>query len=192
MTTIRTTFLSARNTERKRGGTIITLSPSARAPSLPEAAWRVLGNSATVFYGGWADWTNISDGRFKTNIKANVSGLAFINQLRPVTYHLKATALDQFLHSNSKQTSQAVYTKSLAAKRSHCLYRPGGAGSGSRCKKESVLISQVWMPLKNASDTYGLRYDEFVVPLIKAVQELSKENDELQKQIDELKALIKK
>ena len=51
---------------------------------------------------------------------------------------------------------------------------------------------------------YGLRYSDFVVPLVKAVQELSSQNDqlksqneaqqkintELQKQVDELKAMI--
>jgi trimeric autotransporter adhesin len=48
---------------------------------------------------------------------------------------------------------------------------------------------------------YGLRYAEFVVPLVKAVQELHEENTKLkkqltenntalQKQIDELKTLL--
>ena len=31
---------------------------------------------------------------------------------------------------------------------------------------------------KNDKDLYGLRYSEFVVPLVKAVQELSAKNDE--------------
>ena len=50
---------------------------------------------------------------------------------------------------------------------------------------------------KNENDMYGLRYAEFVVPLVKAVQELSKMNkdrdakiDTLQKQINELKAIL--
>src|SRR4029079_10043451 len=50
---------------------------------------------------------------------------------------------------------------------------------------------------KNDKSMYGLRYSEFVVPLVKAVQELSKQNDEqqkinndLQKQIHELKNMI--
>ncbi len=32
---------------------------------------------------------------------------------------------------------------------------------------------------KNQNDLYGLRYDEFVVPLVKAVQELAIKNDSL-------------
>jgi TolA-binding protein len=50
---------------------------------------------------------------------------------------------------------------------------------------------------QDKNDLYGLRYDNFVIPLVKAVQELSKMNDEkdariddLQKQIDELRSVI--
>lgn len=37
---------------------------------------------------------------------------------------------------------------------------------------------------------YGLRYAEFVVPLVKAAQELSAQNDRLQAQINELAGLV--
>jgi hypothetical protein len=37
---------------------------------------------------------------------------------------------------------------------------------------------------------YGLRYAEFVVPLVKAVQELREQNDRLQAQVNELTALV--
>src|SRR6185295_6991322 len=36
---------------------------------------------------------------------------------------------------------------------------------------------------KNDKDLYGLRYAEFVVPLVKAVQELSEKNDEKDKKV---------
>jgi hypothetical protein len=52
---------------------------------------------------------------------------------------------------------------------------------------------------KNENDLYGLRYAEFVVPLVKAVQEqqeiIETQNEklsDLQKQIDELKQLMQK
>ncbi|MCD4696446.1 MAG: hypothetical protein K8S16_09430 [Bacteroidales bacterium] len=41
-------------------------------------------------------------------------------------------------------------------------------------------------PPKNEHDFYGLRYAEFVVPLVKAVQELAKENEELRARIEKL------
>ena len=70
-------------------------------------------------------------------------------------------------------------------------------------KKIGYDFSGVDKP-ENENTPYGLRYSEFVVPLVKAVQELSAKNDELQKQndtqekiisnlqkqIDELKAII--
>ncbi len=56
-------------------------------------------------------------------------------------------------------------------------------------KKIGYDFSGVDAP-KNNNDLYGLRYDEFVVPLVKAVQELSAQNDLLQVQIDQLKKEI--
>jgi len=38
---------------------------------------------------------------------------------------------------------------------------------------------------KNDSDLYALPYAEFVAPLVKAVQELSKQNEELLKRIEQ-------
>lgn len=44
---------------------------------------------------------------------------------------------------------------------------------------------------ENENDNYSLAYGQFVVPLVKAVQELSKQNDDLKKELEELKAMIK-
>jgi len=42
----------------------------------------------------------------------------------------------------------------------------------------------------NAKDNYSLVYDEFVVPLVKAVQEQQAQINELKKELDLLKKLI--
>ena len=59
-------------------------------------------------------------------------------------------------------------------------------------------FSGVGVP-KNGNDLYSLRYSDFVVPLVKAVQELSQQNvqqqlinEQQQKQIDELKSRLEK
>ena len=44
---------------------------------------------------------------------------------------------------------------------------------------------------KNDKDFYGLRYAEFTVPLVKAVQELYKENKELTARVAALEAMVK-
>ena len=54
-----------------------------------------IGNSYTTSIGGYTNWTNISDGRVKKNIKENVPGLAFINKLKPITYNLDLDAADK-------------------------------------------------------------------------------------------------
>jgi len=45
---------------------------------------------------------------------------------------------------------------------------------------------------KNENDVYGLRYAEFVVPLVKAVQELHAENTQLARDLRELRELVEK
>ena len=56
-----------------------------------------IGNSSVTSIGGYANWSNISDLRFKKEIKEDVKGLEFINQLRPVSYILDKEAIDKFL-----------------------------------------------------------------------------------------------
>ncbi|MBP6091851.1 MAG: hypothetical protein KA521_11415, partial [Crocinitomicaceae bacterium] len=43
---------------------------------------------------------------------------------------------------------------------------------------------------QNANDTYAVRYAEFVVPLVKAVQELANENEKLMVRNQELEAML--
>jgi len=38
---------------------------------------------------------------------------------------------------------------------------------------------------------YGLRYADFVAPLVKSVQELAKRNQDLKRQLEKLKVIIK-
>lgn len=54
-----------------------------------------IGNASTSSIGGYENWTNISDGRYKQNINSNVPGLEFINKLRPVTYTLNISAINE-------------------------------------------------------------------------------------------------
>ena len=43
---------------------------------------------------------------------------------------------------------------------------------------------------KNDKDFYGLRYAQFVVPLVKAVQELNEKLDQKQAENDQLRAML--
>lgn len=54
----------------------------------------VIGNTSVNSIGGFAGWSNFSDGRFKKNVREGVPGLEFIELLRPVIYSLDVTALN--------------------------------------------------------------------------------------------------
>lgn len=166
-----------------------------------------VGNSSVTSIGGYVDWTNISDERYKTNIKEDVPGIEFIRLLHPVTYQLDVNSLARKLNEN--RAVDTIGRKVIA--------EPNAFTETSRDEKESITqtgflaqdvekaansigfeFSAVDAP-KNANDLYGLRYSEFVVPLVKAVQEQqaiiesqNKKLQEFQKEIDELRVLLKK
>ena len=78
----------------------------------PGPAWKQRCNK----YRGLANWTNISDGRVKKNIKANVPGLAFINKLKPVTYNLDLDAADKIIQHSSLTRADAKENQRSAEK----------------------------------------------------------------------------
>jgi hypothetical protein len=139
-----------------------------------------IGNSSTTSVGGWAGWSNVSDGRFKRNVKEDVSGLAFINKLRPVTYNLDVHAADAFVgnefsEDNASDASLKI-SEQAKSEKEKIIYSGFIAQEVETAANEiGYNFSGVDAP-KNENDFYGLRYAEFVVPLVKAVQELDQEN----------------
>ncbi len=154
-----------------------------------------LGNIAVTSIGGYAGWTNVSDGRFKSNIKENVPGLEFIKQLNPVTYTLGITGIDTYLHKDQPagdKKSNAALQEDIAARKvkEKIVYTGFVAQDVEKvAKKLGFDFSGVDAP-KNDKDLYGLRYAEFVVPLVKAVQELAAQNDALKDQLAALQTQI--
>lgn len=150
----------------------------------------LFGNPATTFYGGWATWWSFSGGRFKTNVHENVPGLSFINQLRPVTYNIKATALNSFLHKGAAtdltNETNAVYAKALNEKEAITYTGFIAQEVEAAARKTGYNFSGVHKPT-NEKDNYALSYAEFVVPLVKAVQEQQQQIAEMKKEIDLLK-----
>ena len=149
-----------------------------------------VGNPLVASIGGWAGWTNVSDQRFKKNIKEDVKGLEFINALRPVTYTLDQKAIESFLGKNGPSENATQHTPPDAT--------PDILSGFLAQEVETAAMSLgydfsgVDKP-KNDKDYYGLRYAEFTVPLVKAVQELSNTNetmeDKMKGQEDEINSL---
>jgi trimeric autotransporter adhesin len=160
-----------------------------------------IGNSAVTSIGGYANWSKLSDGRFKHNVQQDVPGLAFITQLRPVTYTVDVEGLDQALsagmpvttHKEAKDSKleysvEEIASKTVSAKVIHTGFVAQEVEEIAR--KLHYEFSGVDVP-KNEKDFYGLRYAEFVVPLVKAVQELNKKDEELTKKAEEIDQLKK-
>lgn len=142
----------------------------------------VIGNSNVTSIGGFANWSNLSDGKYKIAVQENVSGLAFIKKLRPITYQLDRDKLAALTHAQKKgdfkasesRQSQIVKTGLIAQEVELAALDVGYDFDG-------VIKPQ------NENDHYRLSYASFVVPLIKAVQEQQAMIEALQKEIEILK-----
>ena len=159
-----------------------------------------VGNTSVTSIKGQVGFTTYSDQRFKKNIKeGEVVGLAFINKLRPLTYNTSVDAFAKWKEANYGEKDTTNWEGKYDIEK---IRFSGFLAQEVEATAKSVgyNFSGVDKP-KNDKDFYGLRYAEFVVPLVKAVQELSKKNEELkkestktkadlQKQIDELKAIM--
>ncbi len=147
-----------------------------------------VGNTSVTSIGGQVSWSTLSDGRFKSDVKNDVSGLEFINALNPVSYRVDRGELDLFLGKAHEE--EASKRKSNLSER-----RIGFVAQEVQevIDQTGFVFDGVEKP-QHEGDHYSIRYAEFVVPLTKAVQELNtllEEQNEtiasLQAQLNELK-----
>ena len=145
-----------------------------------------IGNSSITSIGGQVGWTSISDERIKENVTNDVKGLAFIMKLQPVTYNYSIEKSNRL--QNKENTTEWAgkydvekikFSGFLAQKVEKAAQEAGYSFSG------------VDKP-KDGNSLWGLRYAEFVVPLVKAVQEQQSMIEQLQKQVSDLQKQINK
>lgn len=154
-----------------------------------------LGNSSVTSIGGKVSWTIISDGRVKSNIRQDVPGLDFIELLQPITYNVDPDVIDELL--KVKKSTNGVddpETLSIQAKNRAMQKKVIHTGFIAQDVEKAAQtlgyeFSGVDVP-ENDNSLYGLRYAEFVVPLVKAVQELNDKNSNIENENVELKAQI--
>lgn len=149
----------------------------------------VLGNVAKSEVMGYVNYSSVSDGRFKKNIRENVEGLDFIMDLRPVTYQLDARKLDDFLRAGMNKNPEVEmgnYYRALEEK-SKVSY------TGFIAQEVEEVATKTGFPFsglvkpQNNRDHYGLRYAEFVVPLVKGMQEQQEQIETQEEEIQDLK-----
>lgn len=150
-----------------------------------------LGNSAVTVIEGQVPFTTPSDGRFKYNVKEDVMGLDFVLKLRPVTYQFDAKKLDDEMRGtgakNADYILQASYNEAAAVRRTGFI-----AQEVEKAAVESGFNFSGIIKPQTKKDHYGLSYESFVVPLVKAIQEQQKQIDDLKKENEELKKLKEK
>jgi hypothetical protein len=147
----------------------------------------VFGNtSITHIYAAVTGIKPISDGRFKKNIKENVPGLAFIKLLKPITFNYDIKGLNAHLSPAKSNTTSKEDQEGIAQKESILYTGLVAQDVESAINKVGYTFSGLDKPL-NDHGIYRLNYTDFVMPLIKAAQELSNNNDTLKLVIDSLK-----
>ncbi|MEP7319566.1 MAG: tail fiber domain-containing protein [Panacibacter sp.] len=132
-----------------------------------------------------------SDGRFKKDIKKNIPGLDFINSLNPVTYNYDIHKMNDFIRPNSN-TDKKVNADLVKAQEAAIAGKEKILYSGFIAQEVETAAA------KTGYDFSGLHkpendkdpYASFVVPLVKAVQELSTENEELKSRLAKIEQMI--
>jgi trimeric autotransporter adhesin len=171
-----------------------------------------IGNSTVTVIEGQVPFTVPSDGRYKFQVKEDVQGLDFILQLRPVTYLFDVKRFNnQYSQAGAgHQSNSANYALQTAYDEATKIRRSGFIAQ--EVEKAALATGYNFSGIihpKTAEEHYSLSYESFVVPLVKAVQELSKEQQQLidaqnkkieqqdkklialQQQLDDIKQLLR-
>lgn len=147
-------------------------------------------NEPGVVIGGYVNWSNLSDGRFKEGIKENVPGLEFIRHLRPVTYWVNIDKLQRHITAQMPDTIAARYLpKKEEQVKAKQEIRTGFVAQEVEAvaKRLGYQFDGVNAP-KNPTDNYSIAYGQFVPSLVKATQEQQEEIEALGKDNEALKA----
>ena len=175
-----------------------------------------IGNTAVTSIGGQVGWSIFSDGRYKKNIKENVPGLTFINALKPITYTVDVDGLNNYYHADKPELTKGPEANNANAQQARKELK-NSYDAAAKVVYTGFIAQDVEKAAKNLGydfsgvdkpqvkdGMYGLRYDNFVVPIVKALQELSVQNDDkdtrltaqqkeidaLKKQLEELKTIM--
>ncbi|PHN02898.1 tail fiber domain-containing protein [Flavilitoribacter nigricans] len=129
-----------------------------------------IGNTSVSWIGGQVGWSTYSDARIKTQVEENVPGLSFISRLRPVTYHLDIHKQNELFPRDSRdKMAEADWpTKYDIEKKQMTGFIAQEVAQAAR------ELGYDFSGVEKAGDEVGLysvRYAQFVVPLVKAVQE---------------------
>lgn len=163
----RNTNVGAESGKLSSGSNNSTFGFNAQVPNDTQSNQVRIGNDNVTYAGVKVAWTITSDIRYKKNIKPLELGLDFINQLNPVEYQRKS-------EENSFQKDYKEWGL-IAQDFEEILNK-------NNIEKVSVLS-------KDKKGFYSIKYNDLIAPLIKSIQELSKENKELKKRMARIESI---
>ena len=157
-----------------------------------------IGNTSITSIRGQVSFTTYSDGRFKTHIQEDVAGLTFINRLKPVSYQVNLIGLNDFQKANARRARNEAGIEETpeSYKSKEEIVNSEVIHAGFIAQDVQELVEELGIPFsgvdvpENEYGTYGIRYAEFVVPLVKAVQELSAKESRLTDENQQLKMKV--
>jgi hypothetical protein len=136
---------------------------------------RSLG-TVTCDYDSDANFSHSSDERLKKNIQSSTIGLDFINELRPITYQWKPnneipTDMMGYNEINVKNTEKVIHGF-IAQEVKEAIDKHGDVNFSG------------WELDKSDGKTQRIKKEMFIMPLVKAIQELSIEVKELKTKLE--------
>ena len=168
---------AAGTTEYNAGSNRIVIGPSLNADGNNKAFIGKSGSAVSLNFTSTGTWSQSSDIRKKRNIKDDVLGLSFINNLQTKTFQWKPSnefpkEWNDYSEENTQDTNVVMH------------------GLIAQNVKEALDIEGVdtfsgWE--ESIDGMQKVSKEMFVIPLIKAVQELTQQVEELKLELKTLK-----
>ena len=132
-----------------------------------------LGNAAITLVEGQVSFSNPSDARFKNNVKNNVPGLDFIMKLNPVTYNFDTKKFDAHLMQNMPDSIKNAKMGNNYSKSSSIIHSGFLAQDVEKAANEiGYDFDGLHIPeVNNPTDNYSVAYSQFIMPIVKSIQE---------------------
>ena len=138
----------------------------ATAPNATGSNQVRIGNTQVTYAGVQVAWTITSDKRWKSNIAKSNLGLDFIKQLQPVSYTRRDVQVSDKGTKILETTSNPTVEYGFIAQELEATLNQFGA-------KNNGIIS------KDDAGMIGVRYNDLLAPMVKAIQELDTKNQAL-------------
>ena len=145
-----------------------------------------LGSSVYKWTDVWAvDGTiNTSDITLKTDVEATTLGLDFIDTLTPIEFKWADGGVRTHLGFSAQDVKQKLID-AKGATQNYAMYVQGSYDTqNDEVDEEGNLVEEI----PEDFETYGLRPQELIPVLVKAIQELSAKNDGLESRIEALES----